>query len=123
MRRIKTYIALAALLICVASAAPASAKVRSRSLTVGQDFRIAGTTVKAGTYRFSFDDEKNELTVIDRKTKEVLARAEAHAEAWKKGSSSLPLQLVGDSAPLSFVGITFDGKQLVRVAASAAQGQ
>ena len=122
MRRINICIA-AALLALAASAAPASAKVRSRVLTVGQDFRIAGKTVSAGTYRFSFDDEKNELTVSDRKTKEVVARAQARAEKWERGSSLLPLHLTGDSAPLSFEGITFDGKQIVRVSSPASEGK
>jgi hypothetical protein len=122
MRRITICIA-AALLALAASAAPASAKVRSRVLTVGQDFSIAGKTVSAGTYRFSFDDEKNELTVSDRKTKEVVARAEARAEKWERGSNSLPLQFKGDSAPLSFEGITFDSKQIVRVSSPASQGK
>ena len=122
MRSITIRIA-AALLICAAAAAPAAAKVRSRVLTVGQDFRIAGTTVKAGTYRFSFDDEKNELTVSDRKTRAVVARAEARAEKWERGSNSLPLHMTGDSAPLSFEGITFDSKQIVRVSAPPSQGK
>src|SRR5215204_1551020 len=100
MRRITIRIA-AALLALAATAAPASAKVRSRLLTVGQDFLIAGTTVKAGTYRFSFDDGKNELTVSDRKTREVVARAAARTERWKKGQYPF-LVLQGDSAPLAF---------------------
>ena len=58
------------------SAATASAKVKSRVITIGQDFIVAGTTIKAGTYRFSFDDQKHELTVSDRKTKQVLARVD-----------------------------------------------
>ena len=122
MRRITICIA-AALLALAASAAPASAKVRSRVLTVGQDFSIAGKTVSAGTYRFSFDDEKNELTVSDRKTREVVARAEARAEKWEGGSNTLPLKLTGDSAPLSFEGITFDSKEIVRVLSPASQGK
>lgn len=120
MRRI-TACVFAALLVFSASAA--SAKVKSRVITVGQDFRIAGTTVKAGTYRFSFDDQKNELTVNDRKTKEVLARAEARAEAWKKGSGALGLHVNGSAVPLSVEGVAFNHGELVRVSASAAQGQ
>jgi hypothetical protein len=121
MRRITTCIA-AALLICAASAATASAKVRSRVITVGQNFQIAGKIVSAGTYRFSFDDEKNELTVADRKTKEVLARAEARAEKWKKGVYPL-LVLEGESSPLAFSGLSFDGKHVIRTSAAAALGQ
>jgi hypothetical protein len=122
MKRISVQIALA-LLIGVASAVSASAKVKSRTFTVGQNFVVAGTTVNAGTYEFRFDDEKNELTVVDRKTKAVIAKAEARAEAWEKGSNSLGLQLTGDASPLSFAGVAFDNKQIVRVSASAVQGR
>ena len=121
MRRITSCIA-AALLVCAFSASAASAKVRSRTITVGQDFSIAGKVVRAGTYRFSFDDEKNELTVSDRKTKEVLARAEARVDKWKKGVYPL-LVLEGESSPLAFSGLSFDGKLVIRTAAAAAVGQ
>jgi hypothetical protein len=121
MRRITNGTIVIALLICC-TAATASAKVTSRVITVGQDFRIAGQTVKAGTYRFAFDDEKNELTVADRKTKEVVARTEARAEASKKGTFPI-LLLEGESAPLTFAGLSFDGKQVIKTAAAAALDQ
>lgn len=119
MRRITTTIA-AALLLCTI-AATASAKAKSRVITVGQDFIVAGQTVKAGTYRFGFDDLKNELTVADRKTGEVIARTEARAESLKKGTFPV-LLLEGESAPLTFAGLSFDGKQVIRVSATAASG-
>ena len=121
MRRITTNIIVAALLVCVA-VATASAKVTSRVITVGQDFTVAGKTVKAGTYRFGFDDVKNELTVADRKTGEVVARAEARAERSKKGTFPT-LLLEGESAPLAFAGLSFDGRQVIKASATAAQGQ
>jgi hypothetical protein len=121
MRRITNGTIVIALLVC-AAASTASAKVTSRLITVGQDFRIAGKTVKAGTYRFAFDDEKNELTVADRKTKEVVARAEARAERSQKGTFPA-LLLEGESAPLSFAGLSFDGKQVIKTSATAALGQ
>lgn len=116
MRRATTCIA-AALLLCAAFASDASAKVRSRTITVGLDFSVAGKVVSAGTYRFSFDDEKNELTVSDRKTGEVYARAEARAERWKKGVYPI-LVLEGESAPLAFSGLSFDGKHVIRTSAA-----
>ena len=120
MRRITTSI-IVALLLCGA-AATASAKVTSRLMTVGQDFRIAGKTVKAGTYRFGFDDVKNELTVTDKKTGEVVARAGAHVEKSKKGTFPA-LLLEGESAPLSFAGLSFDGRQVIRASAAASLGK
>ena len=121
MRSITTNIIVAALLVCSAASA-VSAKVTSRVISVGQDFTVAGQTVKAGTYRFGYDDEKNELTVSDRKTKEVLARAEARVEKAKKGRFPA-LLLEGESAPLAFAGLSFDGQQVIKTAPTTAQGQ
>ena len=122
VKRISVSIATA-LLLCAISLVTASAKVKSSTYTVGQDFVVAGTTVKAGTYHFQFDDEKNELTVVDRKTKKVVARAEARAEAWGRGPVSLGIQMTGDASPLSFAGIAFDDKQVVRTTVAAAQAK
>ena len=121
MRSIKTSI-IVALLVCATAAVTASAKTTSRVITVGQDFNLAGKMVKAGTYRFGYDDVKNELTVSDRKTGEVVARAEARTEKSKKGTFPA-LLLEGESAPLSFAGLSFDGKLVIRAAATTAQGQ
>ena len=120
MKRITTSIA-AALMIVALSAAPASAKVTKRTYAVGQDFVIAGTTVKAGTYLFSFDEEKGELTLTDKKTNEVVARAEARAQGQDKGAPSYGLKLTGDAAPLAFAGLSFDGKQVIRLSDTAAR--
>ena len=122
MKRFSTVIATA-LFVCAILTATASAKVKSRVITIGQDFSVAGTVVKAGTYRFSFDDQKNELTVTDRKTKEVLARAEARAEERRGDPLPAGVQLVGDAAPRTIASIEFDGKQLVRLTGSTAQGR
>ncbi|MBV9928476.1 MAG: hypothetical protein JOZ96_25900 [Acidobacteria bacterium] len=121
MRRI-THVTIAFALLACAAASTVSAKVTSRLITVGQDFRIAGKTVSAGTYRFAYDDAKNELTVSDRKTKEVIARAEARAEKSSKGTFPM-LLLEGESAPLSFAGLSFDGKQVIKTSAAASLGQ
>lgn len=122
MKRISTLIATA-LFVCALLTATASAKVKSRVITIGQDFSVAGTTLKAGTYRFSFDDQKNELTVSDRKTKEVLARAEARAEERQGDVPLTNVQLVGDTAPRSFASMSFDKKHVIRVVGSTAEGK
>jgi hypothetical protein len=111
MKKITTRIALA-LLLGLVCAAPSFAKAKSRFITVGQDFSVGGTAVKAGTYRFSFDDQKNELTVTDKKTKQVLARAEARAEARRDGSLGMNVQLVNNGGTQSLASIAFDGEKL-----------
>jgi hypothetical protein len=109
MKKITTRIATALLLglLCVT---PAFAKVKSRVITVGQDFAVGGTVVKAGTYRFSFDEEKKELTVLDRKTKEVIARSEARSESRTDGQMTMHLQLVGDSSK-TLASISFNNEK------------
>ena len=118
MKKITTRIATVLLLglVCVS---PAFAKVKSRVITVGQDFAVGGTVVKAGTYRFSFDDQKNELAVIDRKSKEVVARAEARAETRTDGKFTLQLELVEGGGSKTLASVAFDGEKQSFVLASS----
>ena len=110
MKKFTTRIATAALL-CLVCVAPVFAKVKSRTISVGQDFAVGGTVVKAGTYRFSFDDQKNELTVLNRKTKEVIARSEARTEARTDGQLTMQLQLVDGGSSKTLASISFDGEK------------
>ena len=110
MKKITTHVATA-LLLCVIAVSPVFAKVKSRTITVGQDFAVGGTVVKAGTYRFNFDDEKNELTVTDRKTKEVLARSEARAETRKDSPLTMHLELVESGSSKTLASIAFFGEK------------
>jgi hypothetical protein len=120
MKKMTTRIATA-LLLGVLCAAPAFAKAKSRMLTVGQDFVVGATTVKAGTYVFSVDEATNELTVLDRKTKEVVARAETRAQARDKGPFRLDFQLVDNNGTKTLASIAFDGeKNSYTVSGSAA---
>jgi hypothetical protein len=110
MKKFTTRIATAALL-CLVCVAPAFAKIKSRTISVGQDFAVGGTVVKAGTYRFSFDDQKNELTVLDRKSKEVVARSEARTETRTDGLLTMSLQLVDGGSSKTLASISFDGER------------
>ena len=120
MKKMTTRIATA-LLLGVLCAAPAFAKAKSRMLTVGQDFVVGATTVKAGTYFFSIDEATNELTVSDKKTKEVIVRAESRSQSRGKGPFRLDLQLVDNNGTRTLASIAFDGdKNAYTLAASAA---
>ena len=120
MKKMLTRFATA-LLLGVLCAAPAFAKAKSRVITVGQDFIVGATTVKAGTYVFSIDDATNELTVLNKKTKEVIARAETRAESRGKGPFRLDFQLVDNNGTKTLASIAFDGeKNSYTVAGSSA---
>jgi YVTN family beta-propeller protein len=109
MKKMTTRFATA-LLVGVLCAAPAFAKAKSRLLTVGQDFVVGTTTVKAGTYIFSVDSESNELTVLNKKTKEVVARAQTQAQS-RKGPFKLDFQLVENNGAQTLASIAFDGEK------------
>ena len=118
MKKIATHVVLS-LLLCAFAAAPALAKVKSRVITIGQAITVGGTVVKAGTYRFSFDDQSNELTVSDRKSKEVIAKVQARAEARRSSSSIMDLQLAENGGTQTLVSVAFPGeKQAFAVAGS-----
>jgi hypothetical protein len=120
MKKMMTRFATA-LLLCVLCVAPAFAKAKSRVITVGQDFVVGAATVKAGTYIFQIDDATNELTVLNRKTKEVVARAETRAESRGKGPFRLDFQLVENNGTQTLASIAFDGeKNSYSIAGSAA---
>ena len=119
MKKMTTRIATA-LLLGVLCAAPAFAKAKSRLLTVGQDFVVGATTVKAGTYLFSVDDTTNELSVIDRKSKEVVARAETRTQPRSKGPFKLDFQLVDNNGTKTLASIAFDGEKQSYTISSAA---
>ena len=120
MKKLTTRFA-PALLLCVLCAAPAFAKAKSRVLTVGQDFVVGATSVKAGTYIFSIDDSNNELTILNKKTKEVIARAETRTESRGKGPFHLNIQLVDNNGTQTLASIAFDGeKNSYAVSGSAA---
>ncbi|HWS89936.1 MAG TPA: hypothetical protein VN282_23410 [Pyrinomonadaceae bacterium] len=109
MKKMTTRFATA-LLLCVLCAAPAFAKAKSRVITVGQDFVVGSATVKAGTYIFSIDDATNELTVLAKKTKEVVARAETRAQTRSgKGPFRLDFQLVENNGTQTLASIAFEG--------------
>jgi hypothetical protein len=110
MNKMMTRIATA-LLLGVLCAAPAFARAKSRLLTVGQDFVVGTTTVKAGTYIFSVDDATNELSIINRKSKEVVARAETRMQARGKGPFRLDFQLVDNNGTKTLARIAFDGEK------------
>lgn len=109
-----------ALLVCALSAVAVSAKVKSRVVTFGQDFAVGGTVVKAGTYSVSFDDQSNTLTVTDRKTKEVIAKAEARAEARRAGSVlGMDIQIVGSGSSATLASVAFPGEKMAFAVAGA----
>ncbi len=112
MKRTLGRISLA-LSLCLLAGVGASAKVKNRTVAFAQDFTVAGTPVKGGIYRVSFDDKTGELTFADNKTKAVVAKVAARAESRQRDAMKTDVQLVKHGDSLVLTGIAFSGENRV----------
>ena len=107
-------IALALVLCATVAGGIASAKVKDRMVSFGQDFMVGSTAVKKGTYRVVFDDRTNELTIQD-KQKTTIAKTSAHLEKRKNKSPGLDIGMAerGDNHVLTSVAFPGDGQTII----------
>jgi len=97
-----------ALVVCALAGSTAQAKVKSKTVSVGVDFMVGETLLTKGTYKFSFDTESNELTVMN-KDKAVVAKASARLEDRKKSASALDIVFGQNGQNKMLVSIAFAG--------------
>lgn len=109
---------LIAFMLLTVTGVVAFAKEKSRVITFGQDFVVAETSVKAGTYKITFNDETNELTFADKKTKEVVAKVKASTQALENKSNLLDLKWSNKENKSVLVSITFAGESAAIVIGS-----
>jgi len=109
MKKSLTRIALA-IVLCAMTGVVAMAKEKNRLVSFGSDFIVGGTQVKAGTYRVSFNPETNELSILDKKTKSVIAKATANVEKREKRSNIFDMRWVTKENSQVLIGITFPGE-------------
>lgn len=64
-----------ALFVCALLSPVAMAKVKTQKVTFITDVKVGETLVKKGTYKAQFDDQSNELTLLDGK--KVVAKINA----------------------------------------------
>lgn len=100
--------------LCAMSVGAASAKVKSKTLTVGTDFWVGGTLIKKGTYKFAYDDQTGDLSVID-KQKAVVAKAAVRAEKREHAKRGWDINLAQKGDRMSLVSLAFpeDSQTLV----------
>lgn len=102
---------LIAFMLLTVTGAVAFAKEKSRVITFGLDFVVADTSVKAGTYKITYNDETNELTFADRKTKEVVAKVKASTASLDSKSNIVDLKWSNKEGKNVLVSITFAGEK------------
>jgi len=101
---------LVVFVLCMCASVVSFAKETSRVITFGQDFVVGETSVKAGTYKITYNDKTNELTFADKKTKEVVAKVKATAEARDGKSALTDLKVISKGDKSILVAITFAGE-------------
>lgn len=108
MKKFAVSMILALVVCALAGNAVQAAKVKTKTISVAVDFVVGDTLVKKGTYKFSFDTESNELTVMT-KDKAVVAKASARLEDRKKAASALDIVLAQKGQNQMLVSIAFAG--------------
>jgi hypothetical protein len=112
----KKIIVCAALsLLLAAAVGTASAKVKARKLTFGQDFWVGNTLVKKGTYKVAYDDKTGEVTFSDKETMlaKTTVRVEKRGSSSKKAGWDVVLSPKGDGLALVSIAFPGDGQMLV----------
>jgi hypothetical protein len=108
MKKNLTRLALV-FMLCTMTGIVAFAKEKSRVVSFGSDFVVGGTQVKAGTYRVSFDSQTNQLSILDRKTKSVIAKATARLEKRDGSSNAIDMRWATKDSAQVLIGISFPG--------------
>ena len=99
----------------------ALAKVKSKTITVGVDFVVGNTLVKKGTYKWNFDTETNELTIV-AKDNSVAAKTNARLEKREKSASGTDIVFAQRGGNQALVSLAFHGDmQNIVVASSGAE--
>jgi hypothetical protein len=97
-----------ALVVCALAGNAALAKVKSKTISVGVDFMVGTTLVKKGTYKWSFDTQTNELSII-AKDKTVAARTIARLEKRQAVASGADVVLAQKGVSQMLVSVAFPG--------------
>lgn len=108
MKKNLTRIALA-LVLCAVSGVVVLAKEKSRLVSFGSDFVVGSTQVKAGTYRVTFNTETNELSILEKKSRAVIAKVTARLEKREGSSNILDMRWATRDNSQVLIGITFPG--------------
>jgi hypothetical protein len=109
-----------ALMVCALASSAALAKVKSKTITVGLDFAVGDKLVKRGTYKFSFDDKTNELTILD-KDKTVVAKTAARVEKRQQEATGMDIVLAQKGDKQALVSVAFYGESENIVISNGAQ--
>jgi hypothetical protein len=97
------------LALCVLSVGTAAAKVKTRTLTFGTDFRVGDTLVKKGTYKVAYDEKTGEVSISDKQT--TLAKATVKVEQRESAKVGWDVVLAPKGDGVALVRLAFPGER------------
>jgi hypothetical protein len=108
-RKMKRYIskAFAILMVCALACLTAFAQGKSDRITFDDSFQFAGTTIKNGTYKVTFDETTGELAI--KKNEKVIAKAKAHVEPLKETSENTKFSMATENGAKVLRSVTYAG--------------
>jgi hypothetical protein len=93
--------------ILALSGLSALADTKSDRITFEETFRVAGTTLKKGTYKVSFDEATGELTI--KKNDKVVAKTTARAEKAEVKADGTKFSMMIENGTQVLHSVTFSG--------------
>src|SRR5688500_3912056 len=88
------YRVVIALALCVTFNLSALANGKTKKVTFSEDVRVGETLIKKGSYKVTFDEQTNILTI--NRDKEVVAKVSARAEDFRhKGERNVTYRTSG----------------------------
>jgi len=109
MSLIKRF-AVALLLVTLAGTA-ALAKTKTKQVEFQKAVTVNGTVLKAGSYKVTFDDMSNELSIL--KNDKVVVKTAAHSEQRMNKVRGTQLHYRTEGGEVALVGITFGDHDVV----------
>lgn len=109
------------LALCASFSLSALASGKSKKVTFTEDIRVGETVVKKGSYKVTFDEQTNVLTI--NRDKEVVAKVSARAEDFRhKGERNISYRTDGAASSLSLQAVNMGGNFAIIGSANASTG-
>lgn len=111
MKRLQTF--ALAVVVCALLTPAALAGVKTKYVTFDKDMKVGDTLVKKGNYKVKFDEQSNELTILDGK--KIVAKTTARLEEPQtKSRYDAKYKTMSDAeGNITLLSIHLDGKSAI----------
>jgi hypothetical protein len=112
---------LVALVVLALTGVIALAEGKSKSVTFNEDVTVNGTLVKRGTYKVTYDEQSNEMTIA--RNNKTIAKTPARTEKLDKKVSRTQVNTRKNNEKEELSSITFGGDDQAIIVGSSSGGQ